>query len=154
MDEAAGIFARDVAFLDRAVQLGVASGRVIDVSFPGSTPEDADDKHPLFEEITAYFEGAEIDFTSVEVALTMATDRREILETLRSVPYGEEVSVEQLTRMTPGLDPEREEDRSLVRMALAENPVPLLVPDHRVRDGPSGAPPAVEQQLRSIEGLG
>ncbi|WP_136689847.1 MGMT family protein [Halorhabdus amylolytica] len=154
MDETSGIVALEVAFLNRAVQLGIASGRVIDVSFPDSTPEDADDESPLFEEITAYFEGAEIDFASVEVGLTMATDRREVLETLRSVPYGEEINVEQLTRMTPGLDPEREEDVSLVRTALAENPVPLFVPDHRVRDGPSGAPPAVEQQLRSIEGLG
>ncbi|MFB6185175.1 MAG: methylated-DNA--[protein]-cysteine S-methyltransferase, partial [Haloarculaceae archaeon] len=26
-------------------------------------------------------------------------------------------------------------------------------PDHRVRDGPSAAPPAVEQKLRAVEGL-
>jgi methylated-DNA-[protein]-cysteine S-methyltransferase len=40
-----------------------------------------------------------------------------------------------------------------VREALAANPVPLLIPDHRVRDGPSGAPPPVEQKLRAVEGL-
>ncbi|PSP51631.1 cysteine methyltransferase, partial [Halobacteriales archaeon QH_3_68_24] len=27
------------------------------------------------------------------------------------------------------------------------------IPDHRVRDAPSSAPPAVEQRLRSLEGL-
>ena len=55
--------------------------------------------------------------------------------------------------MVAGLDPEDDTDRTLVRTALAENPVPLLVPDHRVRDGPSAAPPDVEQKLRSLEGL-
>ena len=153
MEDTSGIAAREVAFLDRAVQLGIASDRVIDVSFPSSPPEDADTEHPLLDDIAAYFEGETVEFSDAEVALTMATDRRDVLETLRSIPYGEDVSVEQLTQMTPGLDPDDDDDRSLVRTALAENPVPLLVPDHRVRDGPSGAPPAVEQQLRSIEGL-
>ncbi|RDZ98709.1 cysteine methyltransferase, partial [Haloferax sp. Atlit-6N] len=37
------------------------------------------------------------------------------------------------------------------RTALAENPVPLFVPDHRVRDAPSGAPASVAERLREIE---
>ncbi|MFB6201610.1 MAG: MGMT family protein [Halorhabdus sp.] len=153
MEETSGIVAREVTFVDRAVQLGIASGRVIAVSFPETPPASAETDHPLLDDIAAYFEGEPIDFADCEVALTMATDQREVLEVVRSVPYGESVSVAQLTRMTPGLDPEREDDVSLVRTALAANPVPLLVPDHRVTDGPSAAPPAVEQQLRSIEGL-
>ena len=55
--------------------------------------------------------------------------------------------------MTPGLDAEDEDDLILVRTALDANPVPVLEPDHRVRDGPSAAEPHVEQKLRSIEGL-
>jgi methylated-DNA-[protein]-cysteine S-methyltransferase len=73
-----------------------------------------------------------------------------VLEALRQVPYGEDVSVERLARMAAGVDPD---DETTVRTALAENPVPLVVGDHRVRDGPSAAPPAVEQRLRSVEGL-
>jgi methylated-DNA-[protein]-cysteine S-methyltransferase len=30
---------------------------------------------------------------------------------------------------------------------------PIIITDHRVRDGPSAAPPAVEKRLRSVEGL-
>lgn len=153
MDETSGIVARELPSLERAVQLGIASGRVISVSFPESVPAGSDDDHPVLETIAGYVEGQEVDVSDVEVGLTMATDRRDVLETLRSVPYGESVSVDALTRMTPGLDPGDDGDRSLVRTALAENPVPLLVPDHRVRDGPSGAPPAVEQQFRALEGL-
>jgi len=55
--------------------------------------------------------------------------------------------------MTEGLGADDQDDQQQVREALAANPVPLLIPDHRVRDGPSGAPPAVEQKLRVVEGL-
>ena len=92
------------------------------------------------------------DFGDVEVGLTVPTDHRRVLEAVREIPYGEQGSVAQVARMA-GLDPDDEDSQRTVREALAENPVPLLVPDHRVRDGPSGAPPDVEQQLRSIEGL-
>jgi methylated-DNA-[protein]-cysteine S-methyltransferase len=55
--------------------------------------------------------------------------------------------------MTPTLDGDDQDDLIVVREALAENPVPVIVPDHRVRDGPSALPPAVEQKLRSLEDL-
>ncbi|CCQ34894.1 methylated-DNA--protein-cysteinemethyltransferase protein [Halorhabdus tiamatea SARL4B] len=151
--EPAGIYARAIDYLDRYVQVGLAGDRIIAVSFPETPANDAATDHPLLDRLEAYFEGEPVSFESETVALTMATDHRDVLETLRSVPYGEGITVEALTRMTPGLDPDAEADVRLVRSALAENPVPLVVPDHRVRDGPSGAPPGVEQKLRSIEGL-
>lgn len=149
----AGIYALEAPYLDRYVQLGVASGRVLSVSFPEMPEPDAETEHPLLDRIEAYLEGTEDDFTDVEVAMTMPTDHREVLDALRTVPYGEGVSVQAVARMTAGLDPESEEDQQLVRTALAENPVPLIIPDHRVSDGPSAAPPPVEQRLRSLEGL-
>lgn len=151
MDEA-GIFARESDFLDRYVQLGVAGQRVISVSFPGAAEPDAEAEHPLLNRVFAYFEGARDDFDDVEVGLTVPTDHRAVLEATRQVPYGEQVSVERLVRMS-GMDPDDEEAHDTARAALAENPVPLFVPDHRVRDGPSGAPAAVEQRLRNLEGL-
>ena len=103
--------------------------------------------------IQAYLEGQKDDFDDINVAMTMRTDHRNVLEALRTVPYGEGITVSVLARMTNGLDPESEDDHQLVRMALAENPAPLVIPDHRVSDGPSAAPPMVEQRLRSLEGL-
>lgn len=149
----AGIYARESEFLDRYVQVGVASGRVISVSFPESPDDDAESELPLLDRIDAYLEGEEDDFSDVDVAMTMPTDQRAVLEAVREIPYGEQVSVKQLARMTPDLDPEDETDLQLVRTALDQNPAPLVVPDHRVRDGPSAAPPDVEQRLRSVEGL-
>jgi methylated-DNA-[protein]-cysteine S-methyltransferase len=152
MDDA-GIYARESPILDRWVQLGIAQGRVISVDFPTEPEPDASDDHDLLDRIDRYLEGTEESFTDVTVALTVPTDQRGVLENVRGIPYGTEVGVEKVASMTAGLDPEDESDQRLVRTALAENPVPLFVPDHRVRDGPSAAPAAVEQKFRSIEGL-
>lgn len=153
MDETAGIYARESEYLDRYVQVGLASGRVVSVSFPETPDETATGSdHEVLDRIQAYLEGAEDDFSDVEVGLTLPTDKRAVLETLRQIGYGEQISVEQLSRMTPGISDE-DDGITLVRAALDENPVPLIVPDHRVRDGPSAAPPTVEQRLRSLEGL-
>jgi methylated-DNA-[protein]-cysteine S-methyltransferase len=148
-----GIYAREFHYLDRYVQVGVASQRVISVTFPESPDEDATTDHDLLDRIEAYLEGVEDDFADVEVGLTVSGDRRAVLEAVRGVPYGEQVSVADLVRTTPGLDPAEAADEDLVRAALAENPAPLVVPDHRVRDGASAAPAAVEQKLRTLEGL-
>jgi len=151
--DAAGIRARESNALDRYVQIGVAGERVLAVSFPDEPDDQTGSDHPLLDRIEAYLGGERDDFADVTVALTVPTDRRSVLETLREVPYGEDISVEQLTRMTPGLDPEEASDRETVRTALRENPAPLLLADHRVRDGPSSAPSDVVDQLRRIEGL-
>ncbi|WP_246999013.1 MGMT family protein [Halosolutus gelatinilyticus] len=150
----AGIYARESAYLDRYVQVGAASGRVLRVAFPETPEPNAEDEHPVLDRIFEYLEGLEeVTFDDVQVALTVPTDQRAVLEQLRTIPYGEQVDVKSLAGLTPELDPDDQDDLVLVRTALDENPAPILLPDHRVRDGPSAAPPAVEQKLRSIEGL-
>jgi methylated-DNA-[protein]-cysteine S-methyltransferase len=57
------------------------------------------------------------------------------------------------SRCSPYFDDEDDADHEVVRATLADNPVPLLLPDHRVRDGFSAVPPKIEQRLRSLEGL-
>ncbi|NKE37949.1 methylated-DNA--[protein]-cysteine S-methyltransferase [Natronococcus sp. JC468] len=150
----AGIYARESSYLDRHVQVGVAGGRVLRVSFPETPEDDAETDHPVLDRIFEYLDGLEeVAFDDLQVALTMPTDQRAVLERVRDVPYGDQVDVRTLARMTPELDHEDNEDITLVRTALDNNPAPILVPDHRVRDGPSAAPPSVEQKLRSLEGL-
>ena len=148
-----GIVAREFPYLGRYVQVGVASQRVISVTFPERPDEGAAGEHDLLDRIGAYLEGVEEDFSDVAVGLTVSGDRRAVLESVREIPYGTQTTVEALVRRTPGLDPSSADDEDLVREALADNPAPLLIPDHRVRDGPSGAPPEVEQKLRSLEDL-
>jgi methylated-DNA-[protein]-cysteine S-methyltransferase len=152
--QAAGVYARESAYLDRFVQVGYASGRVLSVSFP-ATPDGHGTEHAILDRIDAYLEGARETFDDVDVALSAAlpTEQRDVLVEVREIPYGKQLSCGKLAAMTPGLDPDDASDLQLVRTALAENPAPLIVADHRVRDGPSAAPPEIEQRLRSLEGL-
>jgi methylated-DNA-[protein]-cysteine S-methyltransferase len=152
MDEA-GIYARAIPEFDRAVQVGVAGGRVISVSFPRDSDSGARDDHDLLDRIEAYLRGEPDGFEDVTVALTVPTDRRRVLEHLRDVPYGETVTVESLARMTPRLDPGDADALDTVRAALAGDPAPLLIPDHRVTGGPGAAPADVTERLRAIEGI-
>ncbi len=150
----AGIYARESTYLDRYVQVGVAGGRVLRITFPETPEDDAEDNHDVIDRIFEYLDGLEeIEFDDVQVALTMPTDQRAVLERVREIPYGDQVDVRTLARMTPELDHEENEDLTLVRTALDNNPAPILIPDHRIRDGPSAAPPPIEQKLRSLEGL-
>lgn len=153
MDESAGIYARESDYLDQYVQIGVAGGKVISVSFPENLDENAQSDHPILDRIFAYLEGVHETFDTIDVALTVPTAHRRVLDTVRQIPYGEQYTVEKVARMTPELNPQDDDDLTLVRTALDGNPTPIIVPDHRVRDGPSAAPPEIEQKLRSLEGL-
>ncbi|PSP93746.1 cysteine methyltransferase [Halobacteriales archaeon QS_4_62_28] len=149
----AGIYARESEYLDRYVQFGAAGEKVIQLSFPETPEDEARAEHALLDRIEAYLEGTEDNFTDIDVGLTVPTDHRSVLEAVRKVPYGEQGSVEQVARMAAGINHEDEDSIRTVREALANNPAPLLIPDHRVRDGPSGAPTPVVQKLRIVEGL-
>jgi methylated-DNA-[protein]-cysteine S-methyltransferase len=145
-----GVFARESDRLGRAVEIGVASGRVVGVSFPETVPDDAATEHPLLDRTFEYLDGEPDHFDDVEVALTVGTAQRRVLEATRNVPHGETVSLDRVVRMA-GLDPDDDADVEAARAALSENPVPLFVPDHRVRDAPGGAPASVAERLRAIE---
>jgi methylated-DNA-[protein]-cysteine S-methyltransferase len=150
--DTAGIFARESSYLGRYVQVGMAAEKVISVSFPVEPDADASAEHPVLDRIFAYLEGVEEEFRDVEVGLTVSSERRGVLDATREIPYGEQTTVRTLVRSVAGLDVDDDEDVELARAALAENPVPVLIPDHRVRDGASACPPEVEQRLRSLEG--
>ena len=145
-----GVFAREFEQLGRAVEIGVASGTVISVSFPSTPGGDVGRDHPLFDRIDAYLAGNADHFDDVDIGLTVPTDHRTVLEAARNIPHGETISLDRVVRMA-GLNPDDDGDRATARTALAENPVPLFVPDHRVRDAPGGAPTAVAKRLQRIE---
>jgi methylated-DNA-[protein]-cysteine S-methyltransferase len=145
-----GIYARESERLGRTVQIGLASGRVISVSFPESPPPDASPDHRLLDRVFAYLGGDADHFDDVEVALTVPTDQRRVLDAVRKLPYGETVSLDRVVRIA-GLDDEDEGDRETARTALRENPVPLFIPDHRVRDAPGATPDEVARALRGVE---
>lgn len=147
-----GVFAREFDDIGRTVEVGFAGGRVISVSFRTETPSDADDDHELLDRIGEYLRGEPDEFTEVALGITVPTDQRAVLEALRTLTYGEEVSVSRLARLA-ALDANDPDDIELVTRALDENPIPLLLPDHRVQGGPYATPGSVRERLRRVEGL-
>lgn len=145
-----GIYAREIAPLDRIVQVGIASGRVISLSFPGDVGSEVTHGHDLLDRIERYAEGSTERFEDVPIALTVPTDHRAVLERVGEIPYAETTDVMMLARTTPGLDAD-EDGPEIVRAALEGNPVPILIPAHRVTDGPSALPGDLDRRLRSIE---
>jgi methylated-DNA-[protein]-cysteine S-methyltransferase len=148
MDDA-GIYAREFEPLGRAVEIGVASGKVVGVSFPDAAPVDAEYDHPLLDRIDDYLAGASDHFDDVPVALTVPTDQRRVLDAVRKLPYGETVRRSRVATLA-GLEGD-DEDLRVVETALRENPVPLFVPDHRVESVRGATPPAVAEALRRLE---
>lgn len=153
MTAEAGIYARHMNALDCYVQIGLAQGRVLSVEFPTTPPAEATSDHELLDRVGAYLAGEEDGFDDVPVALTLPTPDRDILETVRSVPYGESITVERLGSMVPGFDEEGPNSQRTIREALGENPSPIFIPTHRVRDAPTGAPADVVDVLRAVEDI-
>lgn len=143
-----GIYAREIDGVDRTVQIGVASGRVISLSIPDEPSEEATRGHELLDRVERYLGSEPDDFADVPIALTVPTDHRAVLETVRKIAYGETTDVATLARRTPGLD---EDDEGVVYSALEANPVPILIPGHRVVDGPNALPANLDQRLRGVE---
>jgi len=151
MDDVAGIYARESTYLDSYVQVALAQGRVISVSFPVEPEPEANGEHGLLDRVEAYLGGERDLFEDVQVALTVPTDQRDVLDAVGSIPYGETATVEQLARMAPGHDPDN--SATAVREAVAANPAPLFIPTHRVRDAAGAEPAGVAERLRAVEGL-
>lgn len=145
-----GIYAQRFDELDTVIQLGVASGQVIDVSFPDTVPDDATTDHEVFTLINDYLDGDRLALTDVEIALTVPTDHRQVLDALQNVSAGNTVTVSRLARLA-GMDEDSEEDQAAIRDALQANPVPLLIPDHRVHDAQGATPSDVAATLRDLE---
>ena len=149
----AGVYARESPLLGRAVEIGVAGGRVLSVSFPATVPDDAGPEFSILDRIFAYLDGERDEFTDVTLALTVPTVQRGVLEATRNVPYGESVTLDRVVGMTAELDADEGDDLDTARTALANNPVPILVPDHRVRGVTGATPSDVAETLREIEGI-
>jgi methylated-DNA-[protein]-cysteine S-methyltransferase len=106
-------------------------------------------------ELDEYFAGRRRRFTvPVDLGSVPASFRRQVLETLhRDVPYGETVSYGELAVMAG-----RPRAARAVGSAMAANPVPIVVPCHRVlasggKIGGYGGGLDLKRILLAIEGI-
>jgi methylated-DNA-[protein]-cysteine S-methyltransferase len=88
------------------------------------------------EQITSYFEGACVDFRNICIVLSSVSDfRRLVLTVCRDIEFGRTVSYSTLAKKAG-----RPTAARAVGSALAKNPLPLIIPCHRIvrNDGKVG----------------
>jgi methylated-DNA-[protein]-cysteine S-methyltransferase len=105
-----------------------------------------------------YFAGERIDFETIELDLLHIDPfRRSIYDALRKVGFGETVTYGELAKRVGANQPQAAQD---VGIAMARNPVPLIIPCHRVlaaggKLGGFSAPGRTEtkQKMLALEGV-
>lgn len=101
----------------------------------GPLKDDPTTLQPIIAELEEYFAGKRKEFT-IGVDLRLANGfRRNVLEYLRSIPYGETKSYAEVAQAAGSPRAMR-----AVGSACANNPIPLVVPCHRIvrSDGTMG----------------
>jgi len=128
--------------------------------FKGKTESQSPPPHvaTVVEEAKRYFAGERIDFTPIELDLSgIDPIRRSIYDALRRVPFGETVTYGELAKRAEVNAPQAAQD---VGVAMARNPVPLIIPCHRVlaaggKLGGFSAPGRTEtkERMLALEGV-
>jgi methylated-DNA-[protein]-cysteine S-methyltransferase len=78
--------------------------------------------------ITAYFEGVPVDFGDIPIVLNGLSEfTRRVLTACRDIEFGQTISYSRLAKLAGRPDAAR-----AVGNALAKNPLPLIIPCHRV----------------------
>jgi len=112
----------------------------------------------IVEHAQRYFAGERIDFDAIGLDLSHVDPfRRAIYEALRKVGFGETVTYGELAKRVGATEPQAAQD---VGVAMARNPVPLIIPCHRVlaaggKLGGFSAPGRTEtkQKMLALEGV-
>jgi methylated-DNA-[protein]-cysteine S-methyltransferase len=128
--------------------------------FRGKTESQSPPPHvtAIIEQAARYFSGARIDFTAVRLDLDGVDPfHRAIYDALRQVGFGATVTYGALARRAGANAPTAAQD---VGVAMARNPVPLIIPCHRVlaaggKLGGFSAPGRIEtkERMLALEGV-
>jgi methylated-DNA-[protein]-cysteine S-methyltransferase len=112
----------------------------------------------LIADITRYLDGEQVDFSAVPVDLSSLDPfRRQLYETMRGLPWGTTTTYGELARTIGLANWEGARD---VGEAMGRNPVPIVIPCHRVLaagqklggfSAPGGA--ATKAKLLALEGV-
>jgi methylated-DNA-[protein]-cysteine S-methyltransferase len=98
--------------------------------FKGTAAEPPPAVATVIAQARRYFAGERIDFSAIGLDLSHIDPfRRSIYDALRKVGFGETVTYGELAKRAGATQPQAAQD---VGVAMARNPVPLIIPCHRV----------------------
>jgi len=101
---------------------GLAFEKPENISYKaGSSPE------KFIHELTIYFNGSEVEFSQEVIFLKGTEFERRVWDTLKKIPFGETRSYKWVAEQTGSSGATR-----AVGRALSKNPIPVVVPCHRV----------------------
>lgn len=112
------------------ITLGATDSHLVSLDIDGQSPTFHNPEHPILKqaarELAQYFEGVRNTF-EVPVRLSGTPFQEAIWRTLAGIPYGETVSYGELGQLAgfPG-------SARAVGGAVGANPLPIIVPCHRV----------------------
>ena len=136
-----------------------ASREAAEKHFAKGTPADPPPQiAAVIAQAKRYFAGEQIDFTTIPLDLSgVEPFRRAVYEKLRLVPFGRTVTYGELAKRAGASEPQAAQE---VGIAMARNPVPLIIPCHRVlaaggKLGGFSAPGRTEakQRMLALEGV-
>lgn len=137
------------------LRITMSDGSLCQLHFVAQTP--GRDETPMtgaiVDELHAYFQGTLREFTIPVDLSGVSGFTRKVLEATATIPYGETLSYGEIARMI-GMP----EAAQAVGNALGSNPVPIVIPCHRVirSDGSMGwftGGPQIKRALLHIEGI-
>ncbi len=120
----------------------------------GDAGEDESAFSALADKLRRYFSGKEMDFTSVAISIGhLPAFERGALEAAAAIPYGQTVSYGELAVRAGSPKAAR-----AVGQAMKKNPLPIVIPCHRVIKGDGsiggyGGKPELKRELLRQEGV-
>ncbi|WP_457548684.1 methylated-DNA--[protein]-cysteine S-methyltransferase [Archaeoglobus sp.] len=103
----------------------------------------------LKKDLEKYFRGIKVDFSNYDVHLGVSLFVKSVLEVVRTIPYGKVVTYGRIAKIL-------NTSPRAVGIALKFNPVPILIPCHRVvsKNGLGGFSAGVwiKRELLKLEG--
>ncbi|MFQ5919333.1 MAG: methylated-DNA--[protein]-cysteine S-methyltransferase [Thermoplasmata archaeon] len=125
--EALSLYSRFSSELGLYVQLEVLGQRVRRVKLARDASRDAESSHPYLEKILEHLRTGKGDLRDIPLDLQVGPFEREVLEYLRTLRRGRTVTYGEIAQHLG-----RPRAARAVGRACARNPVPLVIPCHRV----------------------
>lgn len=153
-DEVLAVYSRFSRELGLYVRLEVLGERVSRVLLTHDRPERAELSHPYLTRILEHLRTGTGDLNDIPLHLEVTPFERRVLDLLRTIPPGDTVTYGELARRIGHSKAAR-----AVGQAVARNPVPVVIPCHRVVPASGGIGqysggdgPATKRKLLDREG--